>query len=103
MESYLVDFQTLPWQSPMAGVRFKAVVRGGRRLRLVEYTPEMPAHWCDKGHIGCILDGRFEIQFDRGTLVFSAGDGVFIESGPEHRHMARALTEVVRAIFVEEV
>jgi hypothetical protein len=28
---------------------------------------------------------------------------VFIPSGAEHRHMAKALTDVVRAIFVEEI
>jgi quercetin dioxygenase-like cupin family protein len=102
MDEYRVDFDSVPWQSRMAGVRFKTVVQGNKQLRLVEYTPAMPPHWCEKGHTGCILEGRFEIRFDQRTVVFDAGDGVFIPPGREHRHLARALTTVVRVIFVED-
>ena len=103
MSPYKVDFSMLQWQSPMAGVRFKAHIQDHRRLRLVEYTPEMPPHWCDKGHYGYILEGRFEIRYDNETVVYEPGDGVFIPSGQEHRHEARTLTDVVRVIFVEDV
>jgi len=49
-----------------------------------------------------ILDGRFEIRYDDVTEVYEPGDGVLIPSGEEHRHMAVALTDTVRALFVEE-
>jgi quercetin dioxygenase-like cupin family protein len=62
----------------------------------------MKPHWCDKGHIGFILEGRFEIEFADGTRVFEAGDGVFISAGKTHRHRARVLTDVVRVVFVED-
>ena len=71
-------------------------------MRLVEYTGEMEPHWCDRGHVGMILKGRFEIEFDSGTLVFEEGDGVAIPDGAGHRHRARALTDVVRAVFIEK-
>jgi quercetin dioxygenase-like cupin family protein len=93
----------LEWETPMPGVRQKAVARSGKKLRLVEYTREMPRHWCVKGHVGCIIDGRFEIEFQDGVRIFEQGDGVFIPEGEEHRHKARALTDVVRAVFVEDV
>ena len=67
-----------------------------------EYAPEMEPHWCDRGHYGCILSGEFEIRFAERVLVFRAGNGVHIPSGAEHRHMARALSPVVRALFVED-
>ena len=103
MDRYRVDFETMPWQEPIPGVRHRFVDRGGRKLRLVEYTREMEPHWCHRGHLGVILAGRFEIRFDGGTEVYEPGDGVFIPSGEEHRHMATALTETVRALFVEDV
>ena len=103
MSLYKVNFDDLSWERPMDGVRHKAKIEGGKRLRLVEYTPEMEPHWCDKGHFGCILSGRFEIAYDDVTEIYEEGDGVFIPSGAEHRHMAKALTDVVRAIFVEEI
>ena len=103
MRQYKIEFDSMPWDSPMAGVRCKAFRQGGRQLRLVEYTPEMPPHWCEKGHVGCILEGRFEIKFDEEVVIFEQGDGVFIPSGKEHRHMGRALSDIVRVVFVEDV
>ena len=102
MYPYKIDFSTVAWESPMPGVRHKVVVEGDVKLRLVEYTPEMAPHWCSNGHAGQILEGTFEIEFEGGTQVFNTGDGVLIPSGEEHRHKARVLSEVVRAIFVEK-
>jgi len=99
---YLIDFDHLPWESPMAGLRFKAVGHGGTRVRLVEYTEDMEPHWCEKGHLGCILAGSFQIEFPSETLVFESGHAVFIPAGDEHRHRARVLSGPVRALFVEE-
>jgi len=63
----------------------------------------MELHWCEKGHTGYVLAGQFEIRFPGEVQIFKEGDGVFIPAGPEHKHMGRALTDVVRAIFVEDV
>ncbi|MCP5102211.1 MAG: cupin domain-containing protein [bacterium] len=103
MIQYKVDFEGLNWETPMKGVRYKVKKQGDRQLRLVEYTREMEPHWCEKGHTGYILEGTFEIKFTNETLIFKPGDGVFIPSGAEHKHMAKVLTEVVVTIFVEDI
>jgi hypothetical protein len=103
MDKYKVDFKNIGWESPIQGVRQKARCVRSERLRLVEYTREMEPHWCDRGHVGLILDGRFEIEFEDGTRIFESGDGVFIPAGQAHRHRARVLTDVVRVVFVEEL
>ena len=100
---YRVDFDALPWESPMRGVRARVMRQGNRQIRLVEYTPAMEPHWCEKGHYGGIVEGEIEIRFDDRTSVFRAGDGVFIPSGSAHRHLARAISDRVRALFVEDV
>jgi len=87
----------------MEGLRYKAVRHGSSQLRLVEYTKDLKPHWCEKGHIGYLLEGRFEIAFDRGAVEFNGGDGIFIPAGHEHRHMGKVLSDVVRVIFVEDV
>ena len=99
---YRVDFESLEWEEAMPGVRHKIIDRTGSRLRLVEYFNSMEPHWCDRGHIGMILEGEFEIEYDSCTEMYGPGDGVFIPSGDEHRHKAVVLTEKVRAVFVEE-
>jgi hypothetical protein len=102
MNEYLIEFSSLDWESPMEGVRHKIIADENKRLRLVEYFPTMPAHWCEKGHFGLILEGRLEVEFERGKYVFDQSAGVFIPDGHVHRHKARALSDVVRAIFVED-
>lgn len=87
----------------MKGVRCKVVKQERRQVRLVEYSKEMEPHWCERGHFGFILEGQFEITFVGSTKIFQAGDGVFIPSGSEHRHMGRVVSDVVRALFVEDI
>jgi hypothetical protein len=100
---YRIDFDAIEWSSPFPGIRHKVYQADGQILRLVEYSQDMAPHWCSRGHFGLILEGRFEIAFAGATHVFESGAGVFIPGGENHRHRARALTDTVRAIFVETV
>lgn len=103
MMDYKVDFESIQWEAPIEGLRAKKEIHGGKQLRLVEYTQDMEPHWCEKGHIGYVLEGQFEIQFENEVIVFIPGDGIFIPSGPEHKHMGKVLSDVVRVVFVEDV
>jgi len=99
---YKIDFESLPWETLIPGLRHKVIKQDGKLLRLIEYTPEMEPHLCEKGHWGYILEGRMEINFENETHIYNAGDGVFIPSGGQHKHSARILTDIVKAVFVEE-
>jgi hypothetical protein len=101
--TYLVKFDSIPWDSPIRGVRQKIHRANGRVLRLVEYSTEMAPHWCSKGHIGHVVDGKIEIGFRDRTEVFGPGDGVFIPDGPEHEHRGVPLTPTVTVWFVEDL
>ena len=103
MSQYRVDFKAIPWETPMGGLRFRAKRQAGKQLRVVEYTKEMEPHWCEKGHIGCVLEGQFEIRFETEVAVYNPGDGIFIPPGPEHKHMGIVLSDLVRVVFVEDV
>jgi quercetin dioxygenase-like cupin family protein len=104
VEKCKVNFDALQWQSPLPGARCKVFQQGNRRLRLVEFSYGfVEPDWCIHGHIGYVLDGELDVDFD-GTLIrFSAGDGVFIPAGAKHKHKAKVLTDVVRLVLVEEV
>ena len=103
MLKYKVDFDKLEWEQPIGGVKCKIAQYGNKQLRLIEYTEEMPPHWCKKGHFGLILDGELEIEFRNEKILYKSGDGVFIPDGKEHEHKGRVLTESVKVIFVENV
>ena len=104
MEQYIVDFKSMSWEAQASGVKCKAYQQGGRKLRLAEFTKEfIEPDWCRKGHIGYILEGQMEIDFDGKTVIFGPGDGVFIPAGEKHKHKGKVLTDVVKVILVEDV
>ena len=103
MSEYKIDFESMKWETPANGIRFKAFEQNGRKLRLVEFFKEfIEPEWCIKGHIGYILEGQLEIDFNGNKEIFEPGDGVFIPSGEEHKHKAKVLTDIVKVILVEE-
>jgi quercetin dioxygenase-like cupin family protein len=104
MEQYRVDFESMAWEMPVVGFKFKAYQQGDRKLRLVDFVKEFvePA-WCTKGHIGYILEGQMEIDFDGNIIVFGPGDGIFVPPGDKHKHKGRILTDSVKVILVEDI
>ena len=102
MQAYKVDFDSIEWQSTLPGARFKGYRSGEKRIRLVEFTAEfVEPHWCERGHIGFVLDGVLAVDFHGEVITYRKGDGLFIPSGASSGHKARSLTPVVRLILVE--
>lgn len=103
MEPYRIDFDSLPWTSPMEGVRFKVFKQGNRQIRLVEFRKGFTEpDWCRKGHIGYVLEGECEIDFAGRRVCYKPGDGIFIPPGEADKHMAQVIGEMVRVVLVEE-
>jgi quercetin dioxygenase-like cupin family protein len=100
---YKLQFDQLEWEVPFEGVRHKYLDQNGLRLRLVEYSANMPAHWCEKGHYGYLLEGRMEIEYDCGTIIYNRGDGMYLPEGPDHKHRAKILTDTALVFFVETI
>jgi quercetin dioxygenase-like cupin family protein len=100
---YQIQFDQIPWESPMIGVRHKFIEHDGQRLRLVEYSSEMPPHWCEKGHCGYLLSGKMAIEYPHTEIIYTEGDGILIPDGPEHRHKARVLSGKALVFFIEKV
>jgi len=104
MTTYNVDFASMPWDTPAQGVRFKVRQHEGKRLRVVEFFRDfVEPDWCLRGHIGYVLEGVLEVDFNGRQVSFHAGDGIFIPPGEAHKHKAKVITDVARLILVEEV
>ena len=103
MSNYKIDFDSLDWESPAAGVRFKIARSAETQVRLVEFTPELShPEWCTVGHAGYVLAGILEVTFGDEVTQFKAGDGVLIPQGEAHKHIPRAITDPVRMLLVEK-
>jgi quercetin dioxygenase-like cupin family protein len=100
---YKIDFYKLEWESPIEGVKHKYIDQNNLRLHLVEYSKEMPPHWCDKGHYGYLIHGQMEIEYENSKIIYKPSDGIFIPDGPDHKHRGRVLSEKALVFFVEKV
>lgn len=102
MNTARITFSEFPWDESNVGVRSKAIVRNGKKLRLVEFTDKFVEHdWCMKGHFGYVLDGELDISFSDRTERFTAGDGIIIAGGENERHKVKVTGSVARLILVE--
>jgi hypothetical protein len=104
VEDERLAFSALEWTTTASGARQKVFDRGGKRLRLLEFSREfVEAEWCRKGHVGVVLQGALELDFNRRIERFDAGDGLFVSAGEASKHKARAISERVTLFLVEDV
>jgi quercetin dioxygenase-like cupin family protein len=96
-----IELAQAEWETPMPGMRQKKIVANNKVIRLVEYSEELPFHWCTKGHIGYVIDGELEIHFEKNIERYKAGDCIFIPHGANHKHAGKVITKKVNIFFVE--
>ncbi len=103
MIRYKIDFDMHEWVDKTKGIRDKCVDQNGVRCRLVEYTREMPPHWCTKAHYGILLSGRMRVKFNSESHVYKKGDGLYLPPGEKHAHEAVILSDKAEVFFIEPV
>lgn len=104
MEQYRILFAELEWQTGIHGARFKVFRSGAKQLRLLEFTSEfVEPDWCEKGHVGFVVQGELEIDFRGSVVRYPQGSALFIPSGAESGHKARSIAAVTQLFLVEEI
>ncbi len=99
-----IDFDAIDWEVSPLGSRIKAVEIDDRKIRLVELRKaDGDAEWCETGHIGFVVEGDLNIEFDDKSLNFKKGDAIYIRSGESNRHKPHALTGNVLLFLTEEI
>lgn len=99
----IASFESLPWLQVSEGAREKRIVRGTAVLRLLEFSPPfVEPDWCEKSHVGYVVDGGFSIRFHDRTETFVAGDGLLLSGGSLHAHKA-IVDRTVLLFLVETV
>jgi len=87
--SYLIEFDKIPWDESVKGVRIKPFINENQQVRIVEFSEGfVEPDWCQEGHVGYVLDGKFSIDYT-GTLErYKKGDVIFIPKGEQAKHKA---------------
>ncbi len=102
-----IPFQTVDWKTVEAtehpGTAGKALWRtrqfGEIRVRMVEYTPGYVAdHWCEKGHVLLVLQGRLDTELADGRKVtLTPGTSYQVADGAEAH---RSSTDIGAKLFI---
>lgn len=101
-EHMVISLEDMPWQQAGPNCRMKEVVSGRQRLRLVEFQKGFEEEgWCEKGHVGYVVEGRLDIEFPDQTVSARIGDAVVIPAGYETRHRAHVIGESVQFVLFE--
>jgi hypothetical protein len=104
VDALRIDFEGLEWQVFAPGGRHKLAERAGKRIRLAEFSDAfLEGDWCERGHVGYVLEGKLEIAFEGRTERFGPGEGFVIRGNGVERHKARSLGPVARLLLVEDI
>jgi quercetin dioxygenase-like cupin family protein len=98
-----IAFSEMAWTDVGSGARSRQAGTGDQRIRILEITPDLVhPEWCEKGHAGFVLEGELELRFEDEVLQYGTGDGFIIPSGPNHKHIPRALSRRTVLVMFEE-
>jgi len=104
MEQHKVIFDTLHWESLMPGVRYKRYNSDNKQIRLVEYDKSFIEQvWCIIGHIGYVIEGEIEIDFNGENINYKSGDALFILPGEFHTYKLKVVSDKAILFMVEDV
>lgn len=73
---------------------WRTVTMGDIRIRHIEYTPGYVAdHWCDRGHILYVLEGRLETELKDGRkFIMDAGMSYHVSDFGDAPHRSSTTT-----------
>ena len=87
MDSSLICFDDMDWEVPFRGVEQKVYSDGNQRLRLLKFKDDfIEDQWCLCNHVGYVLNGEMNVDFNGTIRCFKKGDGLWIKKGEESKH-----------------
>lgn len=94
----------IPWESTGIGSWQKEVKLGSKKLRVLRLDAKFKEEsWCEKGHLGVVIEGELTLELEDSLVAYSKGDCVTIPEGPNHKHKAKiAVDGFVEIILFEE-
>jgi mannose-6-phosphate isomerase-like protein (cupin superfamily) len=79
-------FNELPWEQVNDLVRQKKSEVDEKTVRLLELQDGFTEpQWCYKGHVGYVVKGSIQVEFESETQTFNSGDVVVLPSAVAHK------------------
>ena len=104
MSANKIDFSAMDWEKSESGIKSKSSEQNRKKIRLLELHKGLKhPEWCVTGHIGYIIEGELEIEFNGRIVNISKGDALIIAAGEEEKHIPKPISENVVMLLVEDV
>jgi quercetin dioxygenase-like cupin family protein len=85
--SYRIEFDKMLWDESVEGARIKSFISGNQQVRIVKFSEDfVEQDWCQKGHVGYVIDGKFSIDYNGTLELYKKGDIIFIPEGEQSKH-----------------
>lgn len=103
IENYIIDFESMHWEEPQPGIRFKAFIQDQTKIRIVVFTEKfVETDWCLNSHVGYVIEGEMEVEFEGEVRTFKAGDSFFIPKGKKNKHRHYSTIKETTIFMVED-
>lgn len=104
MKNKHLEFSTIKWQTQSFGIRSKTFEQNAQKIRLLELSKGLEhPDWCEIGHIGYVVEGELEINFNGDKIIYRTGDALIIASGSEEKHIPKPLSDKVVLFLVDYI
>ncbi len=99
-----IDFELLPWENVTKGLRVKSIIESEKKIRYAEFSQEFAeVDWCLKGHLGYVIEGKLEINFNGNIIQYKDNDGIVIPAGEEYKHKTKVITNKAIVFLIEDL
>jgi mannose-6-phosphate isomerase-like protein (cupin superfamily) len=99
-----IELSRTDWVADVPGIRARETHVEGHRWAIVEYAPGAQRHeWCLDGHVGFVISGAVEYEFEDGgrSLMIGEGDAFALSTGRAHRGANRS-SQATRLFVIDE-
>jgi quercetin dioxygenase-like cupin family protein len=94
-----LPFPHLEWQTGVATDLERKKAIDPVAAALLEFAPGfVDPQWCERGHVGLVLEGELSFDLDGSQETLSHGEGFVIDAGTRHRASNRG--EVPCRLFI---
>ena len=81
MNKKKIDFSSIEWDSSNPEIKTKIFQQDENQIRILEISKELyHPDWCKTGHIGFVMEGELEIEFDDETINYKKRRCTFYKS-----------------------
>jgi hypothetical protein len=97
-----IDFSELHWEESAPDLKVKTFIQDNNKVRLLQLSKGLiHPDFCYTGHIGYVIEGIIDIDFNGNIIRFNEGDVLLIRDGETDKHIPIPISDTVILLLIE--